>query len=256
MLQALVEAAVFIGRADGRFGEQELEVFIDSMREVVAAAVGDDFLDELVSTPKLLDQVRAARSALNRDGRGVFLEKLAQRFHGEFSRDGLVLAYRLVLADGKVTEAEANAFAQLADALGLEVAEIEALQALAAQWKVGGGAALRDAHVARFSAMQTHGWHRFQADGFDLGLEYVQREGGRVRLELDGRQTVLHVHVLDGAGAGPRMVCLYGEALDALLAVLDALKDTLTTATFQSKLPAIRAVSPELFVEQNGRFTH
>lgn len=255
MLEALVEAAVYIGRADGRFGEEELDVFIDSMREVVAAAVGEAFLDELASAPRLLDAARRARARLIDLGRADFLAALAPKFHGDFSRDGLILAYRVVLADGKVTDAEAQAFEALAHALGLQVAEIEVLKDLAAQWKVGGGASERARAIEQLGALEARGWKGFPVEGFDLGVEHLQEHGARLRLELDARETVLHVHVLDAAGAGPRLVCLYGQSLPGLLAVLDAMKDSLTAATLQQKLPAVRAVCPELFVEQQGRLS-
>ena len=104
MLQALVEAAVFIGGSDGRFDEDELDVFIDSMREVVSAAVGDEFLESMAATHKLLDQARGARRLLREQGTDTFLRQLAPKFAGPFGRDGLVLAWRVVLADGRIIE--------------------------------------------------------------------------------------------------------------------------------------------------------
>ncbi len=255
MLEALVEAAVFIGRADGQFGEEELEVFIDSMREVVGAAVGEDFLETLASTTRLLDQARGARARLQTGGRPAFLSQLAPKFHGEFARDGLVLAYRVVLADGHVTEGEARAFSELAGALGVEVAETEVLKDLAAKWDVASGASPDAESVQAVLSLEARGWKRFEAEGFDAAVEHLQAAGTRLRIELDAKQHVVHVHVLDGAGAGPRLVCLFIEKPEGLLTVLDALKDSLTAATLQEKLPALKAVSPELFIEQNGKFS-
>lgn len=255
MLEALVEAAVFIGRADGQFGEQELEVFIDSMREVVSAAVGEEFLESLASTTRLLDQTRGARSRLITEGRPAFLAQLAPKFHGEFARDGLVLAYRVVLADGHVTDGEAQAFADLAGALGVEVVETEVLKDLAAKWDAASGTAPDAEVVQAVVSLEARGWKRFEAEGFDAAVEHLQPEGSRLRLELDAREHVLHVHMLDAVGAGPRLVCLFLETPEGLLTVLDALKESLTASTLQSKLPALKAVSPELFVEQNGKFS-
>jgi|GEM_PF-6316904 tellurite resistance protein len=258
MLQALVEAAVFIGGADGRFGEEELDVFIDSMREVVSAAVGDEFLDSMASTSKLLDQARQARKELLARGGTAFLLQLVPKFPGAFARDGLVLAYRVVLADGKVTEKEAQAFEALASALGVEVSEVQVLKELATKAEHASKQGHRGASIEQLGKLVEHGWTKLpagQEHGFDVGMEHVQATGGgKLTLELDSAESVLHVHVFDSTGKGPHLVCLFGDALPALVAVLDGLRDTLTVATLGEKLPAIRAVCPEVFVEHEGKF--
>lgn len=257
MLQALVEAAVFIGGADGRFGEEELDVFIDSMREVVSAAVGDEFLDSLGATSRLLDQARAARHALNKQGVEAYLKALAPRFAGDFARDGLVLAYRVVLADGKVTPKEADAFAQLAAALGVEVAETEVLRELAEKSERAAHRGHRGDSIEQVRGLEGETWQALPGGkdaGFDAGVTHAQAGGGRVDLELDAAESVLHVHVRGADGHGPHMVCLFGDELAALLAVLNGLRDTLTVSTVGATLPAVRAVCPDVFVEHAGRY--
>jgi len=257
MLQALVEAAVFIGGSDGRFGEEELDVFIDSMREVVSAAVGDDFLESMASTSKLLDQARAARKELLAKGGTAFLIQLAPKFPGTFARDGLVLAYRVVLADGVVTEKEAAAFEALAGALGVEVSETEVLKELASKTEQASKRGHRGESIEQLASLTKHGWVKLPAGkdhGFDVGLEHAQAAGGKLVVELDSAESVLHVHVNDTHGKGPHLVCLFGDTLPALVAVLDGLRDSLVNTTLGEKLPAIQAVCPEVFVEHEGRF--
>lgn len=254
MLGALVHAAVYIGGADGRFGEEELEVFIDSMREVVSAAVGPEFLDDLGSTGRLLDHARVARRDLLAKGEKRFLSELAPKFPGAFARDGLVLAYRIVLADGKVTEKEAAAFAALAAALGIEVAEVDVLKQLASHAESSSRRGHRGEHLEAVHALETKGWTRTTSEDFDAGASFGQGEGHRLVLELDSGESVLHVHVVDAEGRGPHLLCFFHDALPALLAVLDGLKTTLRPSTVGEKLPAVKAVCPELFVEHDGKF--
>jgi tellurite resistance protein len=249
MLEALVEAAAFIGRADGRFSEAELNVFIDSLREVVSAAVGDEAVESLASTPRLLDLARAARGKLLKQGRASFLEALAPRFPGAFARDGLILAYRIVLADGQVTPEEAAAFRELASAFGLEVAETEVLEALAHPGRGPAGSAA----VEQVNALRERGWVPVPDSAMDASARYP-RPGGALDVELDATDGTLHVLVAGDGAAGPHLLFRFGDALPGLLAVLEALKESLTPATLDEKLPALRAVCPDLFVERDGRF--
>ncbi len=250
MLDALVEAAVFIGRADGRFGEEELETFIDSMREVVRAAVGDEFLDSLGATSGLLDRARKARRALMTMGAEKYLAELAPKFPGAFARDGLVLAYRIVLADGKVTSREAETFEQLATALGLEVEETHVLRELASKSESASKRGHQGESIEAVLALSDKGWQRLPANAdYDAGVMY-----GALTLELDAGESALHVHVRGDDSQGPHLVCLFGEQLGGLLAVLDSVKHDFTTATLGEKLPAIRAVCGEVFVEHQGKF--
>lgn len=249
MLGALVEAAAYIGKADGRFSEAELNVFIDSLREVVSAAVGDEAVETLAATPRLLDLARAARAKLLKEGPLAYVEALAPRFPGAFARDGLILAYRIALADGHVTPEEATAFRELASAFGLEVAETEALEALAHPGK--GPSA--NAAVEQVNALHGRGWGPVPGSAMDASARF-SRPSGALDLELDAADRTLHVLVAGDGDAGPHLLCRFGDALPGLLAVLEALKTSLTPATLDEKLPALRAVCPDLFVERDGRF--
>lgn len=263
MLQALVEAAVFIGGSDGRFGEEELNVFIDTMREVVTAAVGDELVDSMAATPKLLDQARTARRELSSLGEEKYLAALAPKFlaHGPFARDGMVLAWRVVLADGRVTEKEAEAFEKLAGALHVHVDEVRVLKDLAAKSEAASKLGHRGENIEHLRLMVTKGWLPVSPEGFDAGVEHVQTTGDKLRLELDASESALHVLVgteppgAKAVGGYPvHLVCLFGESLPALLAVLDGLRNSLMPSTLEEKLPAIRAVCPEVFVERDGKF--
>jgi tellurite resistance protein len=254
MMDSLVHAAVFIGGSDGRFGEDELEVFIDSMREVVSSAVGEQALDDLASTGKLMDSARKARKSLQKEGEQAFLSGLATRFPSNFSRDGLVLAYRIVMADGKVTDKEAQAFEALSSALGLELAETQVLKDLAAHSEVASKAGHRGTSIEQVRELESKGWTAHKDESFDAGVSLTQADGGKLMLELDSGESVLHVNVSSADGKGPHLVCFFGDALPALLAVLDGIKTELKPSTLGQKLPAVRAVCSELFVEHDGRF--
>lgn len=254
MMEALVHAAVFIGGSDGRFGEDELNVFIDSMREVVSAAVGEQSLDSLATTGKLLDLARHARHELNAKGSMAFLAELAKRFPGHFARDGLVLAYRIVLADGKVTEKEAEAFEALAAALGVEVAETKVLQELATHSEAASRGGHRGESIEALRSLEAKGWKLIKGEHFDAGVNFTNADGSVLSLELDSGESVLHVHLNGVDGKGPHLVCFFGDSLPALLAVIDGLKGSLQPATLGEKMPAIRAVCSKLFVEHEGKF--
>jgi tellurite resistance protein len=255
MMDSLVHAAVFIGGSDGRFDEDELEVFIDSMREVVSSAVGDQALDDLASTARLMDSARKARASLHKEGEQAFLSGLATRFPANFSRDGLVLAYRIVMADGKVTDQEAQAFEALSSALGLELAETQVLKDLAAHSEKASKAGYRGTSIEQVRELESRGWDATEKDeSFDAGVSFTQAEGGKLVLELDSGESVLHVNVSSADGKGPHLVCFFGDGLPALLAVLDGIKTELKPSTLGQKLPAVRAVCSEVFVEHDGRF--
>lgn len=254
MMEALVHAAVFIGGADGRFGEDELNVFIDSMREVVSSAVGEQALDDLASTGKLLDQARTARRSLQNEGSEAFLSGLATRFPNHFARDGLVLAYRIVMADGKVTAKEAEAFEALSAALGLEVQETKVLEELAERSEAASKAGYRGTSVEQVKALEARGWNGVVEESSDASVTFTQEGGGTVSLELDSGESVLHVNVSAADGKGPHLVCFFGEQLPALLSVLDGIKSELKPSTLGQKLPAVRAVCGEVFVEHEGKF--
>ncbi len=254
MMASLVNAAVYIGGADGRFGEDELNVFIDSMREVVSSAVGESSLESLASTGRLLDQARAARKDLHVKGHVTFLTQLAHKFPPHFARDGLVLAYRIVLADGKVTDKEAAAFEALASALGVETTEIEVLKEMATHSETSSRQGHRGTSIELVQALETEGWTRLKDDHFDAGVLFKQADGGLLSLELDSGESVLHVHVNGAEGKGPHLVCFFGDALPALLAVVNGLKSSLRASSLGEKLPAIRAVCSEVFVEHQGKF--
>ncbi len=255
MMEALVHAAVFIGGSDGRFGEEELNVFIDSMREVVSSAVGEQALENLASTGRLLDQARTARRDLQIKGEPAFLAGLATRFPPHFARDGLVLAYRIVLADGKVTDKEAAAFEALATAMGLELDETQVLKQLALQSETASKGGHKGTSIEQVRELEIRGWKRIKGDDFDAGVQFDQGGGARLTVELDSGESVLHVNVQDAAGQGPHLRLFFGDSLPAVLAVLDGLKESLLPSTIGQKLPALRAVCSELFVEHEGHFT-
>ena len=254
MMASLVDAAVYIGGADGRFGEDELNVFIDSMRAVVSSVVGEGSLESLASTARLLDQARAARKDLHVKGNVTFLAQLAHKFPPHFARDGLVLAYRIVLADGEVTGKEAAAFEALAASLGVEATETQVLKEMATHGDTASRQGHRGTSIELVKTLEREGWTRLEDDHFDAGVLFKQTDGGLLSLELDSGESVLHVHVNGAEGKGPHLVCFFGDGLPALLAVLNGIKASLRASSLGEKLPAVRAVCSEVFVEHQGKF--
>lgn len=90
-LEALVEAAVFIGRADGQFSEAELEVFIDHIRVIVG---------EPVSASELINLARRARTSLRALGREAYLQQLRVKLRGVPKAEVEALAHAIAHAEG------------------------------------------------------------------------------------------------------------------------------------------------------------
>lgn len=264
ILAALVDAAVFIGRADGRFSEDELDVFIDTMREVISSAVGDDFVGEFASTPRLLDLARVARQRLKHLGASAYLEELAPRVPAHLQREALVLAYRVVMADGQVTPDEAASYRALAQAFGVAVHEADTLEDLAAKSEAASRQGHRGGAIEEVQALEAQGWadpyhgrtpRPPEAEWFDVVLEAPGAPGTRLLLELDATESVLHLQVLGADGQGPHLIFLYAGTPAGLLAVVNAVKGALSPETFRAQLPAFKAVCPDLFLELGGTFS-
>jgi len=104
-LEALVDTAVFIGGADGEFGEAELNAFIDRVRVVTG---------ENTSASELIFLARRARRDLRVLGREAFLQRTREKL-GRFSKaEVLGLAQAIACADGRVSTEEQAALDALA----------------------------------------------------------------------------------------------------------------------------------------------
>lgn len=92
-LQALVEAAVFIGQASGEFTEAELNVFIDHIRVIV---------DEQVSASELISLARRARADFRGLGREAFLKQLREKLRDVPKSEVQTLAHAIAHAEGLI----------------------------------------------------------------------------------------------------------------------------------------------------------
>lgn len=97
-LQALVEAAVFIGRAWGDFSEAELNVFIDQTRVIVG---------EQVSASELINLARRARADLRALGREAFLKQLREKLRDVPKAEVQALAQAVAHAESLKPEEQA-----------------------------------------------------------------------------------------------------------------------------------------------------
>lgn len=129
VLRGLVRAAVYVASADGELGEAEAEALIDAIRELVDLAVGAGRGRQLARTSLLLDEARAARADLRRQGDGPYVSALGASFAHGLQREVLVVCWRVIAADGVFAPQEAEALRRLASAMGLARPELAAAEA-------------------------------------------------------------------------------------------------------------------------------
>jgi tellurite resistance protein len=257
LLRGLVHAAVYMAHADGVYREVEVESLIDSVREVVTRAVGEEFLGELASTPRLLDWAREGRALLRTKGEAAFLEEVAKAFQGGFKRDALVVAYRICAADGAIKPAEAAAFRKLAHAMGLGGFELDALESMARRAAVDAHPGKDELGPAKLKALTTRGWRDpladaraagIETDWYDASVAYFAQSGDVIRLDLDADEHVLHLHL------GPaHLVVPYGQRLDEVLALVHDARETLSATTLDVYLPKLTALCGDVYLERDGR---
>lgn len=257
LLRGLVHAAVYMAHADGVYREVEVESLVDSVREVVKQAVGEEFLGELASTPRLLDWAREGRALLRTKGEAAFLEEVAKAFQGGFKRDALVVAYRICAADGAIEPAEAAAFRKLAHAMGLSGFELDALESMARRAAVDAHPGKDELGPAKLKALTTRGWRDpladaraagIETDWYDASVAYFAQSGDVIRLDLDADEHVLHLHL------GPaHLVVPYGQRLDEVLALVHDARETLSATTLDVYLPKLTALCGDVYLERDGR---
>lgn len=264
-LQAIVKAAVFLGCADGSLEEVEVDSLVDGVREVARKAVGDALAAKLVPVPRLLDWARQALHDFASRGEAAFLEDTARALQGDFKRDALMVAFRVLAADHTIEPREEAAFRRLVAALGYEAQEKDAL----AQMAKASVAAMPhgpDAEgIELVKGLQHRGWKdpfvELRAAGvevhwFDASLQYVPSSAPAktlLRVDLDAHERALHLHVTDERDVGPHLILYYGKALPQLLQYLDSVKDSLSLASVEEHLRKLHALCPDLFLESEGR---
>lgn len=256
LLRGLVHAAVYMAHSDGVFREVEVDSLIDSVRDVVRRAVGEEFLGELASTPRLLDWGREARAALRTRREADYLAEVADAFQGGFKRDALIVAYRICAADGAIKPPEAAAFRKLAQAMGLTGHELEALESMARRAAAAAHPGRDELGAAKVKALSTRGWRDPFADAraaglepewFDASVAWFAPSGAVLRLDLDAEEHALHVHLGE-----LHLVVPYGAKLDELLALVDDAKETLRAETLDVYLPKLKALCGDVFIERDG----
>lgn len=256
LLRGLVHAAVYMAHSDGVYREVEVESLIDSVREVVKKAVGDELLGELASTPRLLDWAREGRGLLRTKGEAAFLEDVAQAFQGGFKRDALIVAYRICAADGAIKTAEASAFRKLANAMGLTGLELDALESMASRAAADAHPGKDELGPAKLKALTTRGWRDpladaraagIETDWYDASVAYFAQSGDVIRLDLDADEHALHLHL----GAA-HLVVPYGQRLDEVLALIHDARETLSGTTLDVYLPKLSALCGDVYLEREG----
>jgi uncharacterized tellurite resistance protein B-like protein len=262
LLKGLVRAAVYLARADGQLGEAEVERLLSLIRERVLGSVGEGHLKQLASVPRVLDEARAARVELRTKGEQGYLEALAAQLPPAYGREALQVAWRVVDADDQRLASEVRAFHRLAEALGFSEDETAAIQAMdQATQAVAEEDGDVDEAIDHLAELTSRGWRdafpELAAAGvetgwFDASVTWTSPVA-RLRLDLDARDHVLNVHVLEPNGPGPHVICIYGTGLHAVLAHVDREKDRLSPATVPELLSDLVGLCDALFLERDGR---
>lgn len=256
LLRGLVHAAVYMAHSDGVYREVEVESLIDSVREVVRTAVGEEFLGDLAATPRLLDWAREGRGLLRTRGEAAFLEEVAKAFQGGFKRDALIVAYRICAADGAIKPPEAEAFRKLAVAMGLTGQELDALESMASRAAADAQPGKDELGPAKLKALATRGWRDpladaraagIETDWYDASVAYFAQSGDVIRLDLDADEHALHVHL-----GTAHLVMPYGQRLDEVLALIHDARETLSATTLDVYLPKLSALCGDVYLERDG----
>jgi len=261
LLKGLVRAAVYLGRSDGSLSEAETESLIDSIRELVEGSVGQEHVRELASTAALLDEARVARAELRTKGEAAYLADVGHAFAGGFKRDAMVVCWRIIAADGVIKANEVEAFRRLASAVGFTGDEATALESMARGTAASAARGKDGAAIEGVGELLERGWldpyALVRAKGVDVAWHDASAEfassAGRVRIDLDALERVLHLHVTDAHGPGPHVICLYGAQLHAVLALFDSVKATLTPSSVPQLLADLGALCDAVFIERDGR---
>lgn len=261
-VEATVRAAVYLGAADGTLSEQEVEALVDGVRAVARSVAGDDYVREKVTVPRLMDLAREALHARAAKGDAAYLAEVAAALQGDFKRAALLVAWRVIAGDGAITPREEAAFHRLAGEVELDELERAALLSMARATTRRPEQPLDKAGRQALLALVGKGW----ADAFaslkepgvevrwsDAAVTHEQATGTLVRLDLDAVDRTLHLHVTDRHERGPHLIFFYGDALPALLEVVDRLKDTLSHEDVGPGLKQLVAVCPRAYREEHGR---
>ncbi len=261
-VEATVRAAVYLGASDGTLSEQEVEALVDGVRAVARSVAGDDYVREKVTVPRLMDLAREALHARAAKGDAAYLAELARALHGDFKRAALLVAWRVVAGDGAITPREEAAFHRVAQAVDLEGPERAALLSMARATTRRPEQPLDEAGRRSLLALVGRGWTDAFASLKEPGVEvrwsdaavtHEQASGTLVRLDLDAVDRAVHLHVTDRHERGPHVIFFYGDALPALLDVVDRLKDALSPEDVGPGLKQLVAACPRAFREEHGR---
>jgi len=265
-LDAIVAASTWMSASDGELSEEEIDTLVSAVKQIAEHAVGKEAAAQIAATPRLLDQARATRARLSSEGEEAVLKDVVAALEGDFRRDAMVAAYRVITADGKLQAGEIAAFRRLAEALGHAQDETDALVALADVGRVPAPLPVRTPDVQVVQSLRASGW----ADPFtplenqgvvvhwyDAALQYPPQRDARgrtvLRLDLDATERTLHLFITDAGGRGPHLLLLYGDRLKEVVAFIDEVKDAITEQTLQPALHKFLDLCAHVFVEQDNK---
>jgi len=257
----LVRCTAFLARASPGPAGGDLSPLAEALAARVAAAVGEDHARRLGSRAQLEARLREALAELEVREPARWLKELSASLAGGFQRDALLATYRVTAGEGALPPGAELAFRRLGGAFGLTPEEVTALEAMAHGTAQGGRQGRDGDALARLLSLRNRGWtepfEALKAAGvavrwFDASAEY-QGATTRLRLDLDAAERVLHLHLLGERGPGPHLICLYGARFPAVLAAVEAARETLSAETVPALQRELVGLCEGLFVERDVR---
>ena len=215
--------------------------------------------------PRLLDWAREGVRDFAMKGEPAFLADIAAALTGDFRRDALLVAFRVLASDHTIEPREEAAFRRLVEALGYDGPERDALASMAKASVQAMPEGVDAAGIELVKALTHRGWKdpfiELRAAGvevhwFDVALQYVpSRVSAKtlLRLDLDAHERALHLHVTDENDVGPHVIAYYGRALADVVRLIDGVKEELSPESVELHLKKLYAVCPDLYLEGQGR---
>jgi tellurite resistance protein len=251
MIDTIAGVCMCFASADGTVADAEMKT---AAAQLVLLSKGALDVDE--ATERLVQ----ASFELKGEGADPYLQRLVAPLGADDRKVLLQVAAAVVVADGVVHADEKRLYDRLVALTGAAVADAARLLADAADDHRR--AAARGDDAARVKrALLAKGWiDPFAAlrgagvvvSGGGDAFQFANAAGHLVRLEHYVEHRAFELHVTDARDAGADYACEYGDALDATLAAIVAVQDTVTLANVAAAAKRVAAVCPTVYCTSDG----